>query len=154
VGFIAGAKPNDCAIGIHRIPAWIDSSTRTSQMMRRASRPRRLMCRSRRTDQERPHRGVNTREDMIFTDMIEQPNDAHSSSHRAAHLGKEQVNVGLTKIACQIAQHIWRADIQQGNPRRIRPVCAMICVRATLMLKKYKGASRRRITKPGMRCAS
>ena len=33
-------------------------------------------------------------------------------------------------------------------------VCARICVRATLALKKYNGASRRRITRPGMGCAS
>jgi len=59
---------------------------------------------------------------VVFADMVEQPGDTHPLPHRAAHLGEEQIDAGLAKIAGQIAQHIGRADIEIGAQRGGRRV--------------------------------
>ena len=56
---------------------------------------------------------------------------------------------------CQCPDRRWHPDRAESLAAADQlAACARICVRATLALKKYSGASSRSITRPGMRCAS
>jgi hypothetical protein len=43
----------------------------------------------------------DAQEDVVFADVVEQAGEAHPPPHRAAHLGKEQIDVGPAQITVQ-----------------------------------------------------
>ncbi len=51
---------------------------------------------------------------MIRADVFQEAGHVHPIAHRALDLYKEQIDLSLTEIAVQIAQHIGRANVQIG----------------------------------------
>jgi hypothetical protein len=70
---------------------------------------------------------VNAQEDVVFADVVEKAGEAHPPLYRAAHLGKEQIDVGPAQIAVQTIGTVrpirrlifWRFSFMNAYPRAI-----------------------------------